>query len=49
MNEQDLRDCFAMFAMLGIITTHKGEDAESASITAYAFADAMIKEGKKNE
>ena len=43
MNENDLRDCFAMFAMMGIIITHKGEDAESASLTAYAFADAMLK------
>ena len=42
MNEKDLRDCFAMFAMMGIITAHKGEDAESTSLTAYAFADAML-------
>ena len=49
MNEQDLRDCFAMFAMLGIITTHKGEDAESASLTAYAFADAMLEARKPQD
>jgi len=42
MNEEDLRDCFAMFALLGIVFAHKGEDAESASLTAYKYADAML-------
>jgi hypothetical protein len=43
MNEKDLRDCFAMFALLGIVFAHKGEDSESASLTAYEYADAMLK------
>jgi hypothetical protein len=43
MNEEDLRDCFAMFALLGIVFAHKGEDAESASLTAYKYADEMLK------
>ena len=29
MNEEDLRDCFAMFALLGLVFAHKGEDSES--------------------
>jgi hypothetical protein len=48
MNEQDLRDCFAMFALLGIVFAHKGEDAESASLTAYKYADAMLEARNKN-
>jgi hypothetical protein len=48
MNETDLRDCFAMFALLGIVFAHKGEDAESASLTAYKYADAML-EARKEE
>jgi hypothetical protein len=43
MNENDLRDCFAMFALLGIVFAYKGEDSESASLTAYKYADAMLK------
>jgi hypothetical protein len=43
MNEEDLRDCFAMFALIGIVFAHKGEDSESASLTAYEYADAMLK------
>jgi hypothetical protein len=43
MNDQDLRDCFAMFALLGIVFAYKGEDSESASLTAYEYADAMLK------
>jgi hypothetical protein len=46
MNDQDLRDCFAMFAMMGIVIAHKGEDAESASLTAYKYADEMLKARK---
>ena len=43
MNDEDLRDCFAMFALIGIVFAHKGEDSESASLTAYEYADAMLK------
>ena len=43
MNDEDLRDCFAMFALLGLVFAHKGEDSESASLTAYEYADAMLR------
>jgi hypothetical protein len=43
MNDEDLRDCFAMFALLGIVFAYKGEDSESASLTAYEYADAMLR------
>jgi len=49
MNDQDLRDCFAMFALLGIVFAHKGEDSESASLTAYKYADAMLEARNKKE
>jgi hypothetical protein len=44
MNEQDLRDCFAMFAMVGIvirgnILSNKADDAKEA----WATADHMLK------
>jgi hypothetical protein len=35
-----------MFALLGIVFAHKGEDAESASLTAYKYADAMLEARK---
>jgi hypothetical protein len=38
MNEQDLRDCFAMFAML----------REDDPVKCYAIADAMIEARNKN-
>jgi hypothetical protein len=43
MNDEDLRDCFAMFALMAVVFAHKGEDSESASLTAYEYADAMLK------
>jgi hypothetical protein len=49
IGDDDLRDCFAMFAMLGIIFAHKGEDSESASLTAYKYADAMMEARIKRE
>ena len=44
MNDQDLRDCFAMFAMVGIvirgnILSNKADDAKEA----WATADHMLK------
>jgi hypothetical protein len=39
MNENDLRDCFAMFAMMGLLVNKEyGELAEEA----YLVADAML-------
>ena len=50
MNENDLRDCFAMFAMMGIITRgglHPELMPEDAiARRAYQQADAMIEARK---
>jgi hypothetical protein len=44
MNEQDLRDCFAMFAINGLIAKGDGEvlRPSSMSVRAYEYADAML-------
>lgn len=52
MSEQDkemLRDVFAGLAMQAIIQAYKGEDTESTSITAYEYADAMLKAREPQE
>jgi hypothetical protein len=53
MNEQDLRDCFAMFAMNGIIARgglHPELMPEEAMARrAYEVADAMIEARKPEE
>ena len=41
MNEQDLRDCFAMFALVGILSCDYSVDEEPA-VLAYKYADAML-------
>jgi hypothetical protein len=38
-----LRDYFAAQALIGIINAYKGESTTSATITAYEYADEMIK------
>lgn len=48
MNEQDLRDCFAMFAMLGLIMADQGEVSKGTAISAYEIADQML-EARKAE
>ena len=48
MNEQDLRDCFAMFAMLGIIS-HSGYTRDSEIERAYEVADKMLEARKPKE
>jgi hypothetical protein len=46
MNENDLRDCFAMFAMMGLLVSKEyGELAEEA----YLVADAMLVARKQKE
>lgn len=47
MNEQDLRDCFAMFAMMTKTFggNYEKEDAESC----YVIADAMLEARKPRE
>lgn len=42
-SNMDLRDYFASKALQAIIQTYKGEDTESACITAYEYADTMMK------
>lgn len=39
MNENDLRDCFAMFAMMGLIINKNYDDLAEE---AYLVADTMI-------
>jgi hypothetical protein len=52
MNEQDLRDCFAMFAMMGIVVRGglhpELMPVEGIARRAYEQADAMI-EQRKNQ
>lgn len=43
MNENDLRDCFAMFAMVGLM--HQGKDWEAKD--AWEIADLMLEARKK--
>ena len=42
MNEQDLRDCFAMFASLRIGLDGTPEVMLASAEKCYAFADAML-------
>jgi hypothetical protein len=41
MNEKDLRDCFAMFALNGILSCNYQVDEEPA-VLAYKYADEMM-------
>ena len=45
MNEQDLRDCFAMFALNGILSCNYQVDEEPA-VLAYKYADEMLEARK---
>lgn len=50
MNEQDLRDCFAMFAMLGLVSCSKADfDMAFMADSAYKLADKMIEARKPKE
>jgi hypothetical protein len=43
MNDEDLRDCFAMFAMLGIVSRGiDGQIVDKVAHNAYVMADAML-------
>ena len=43
MNEQDLRDCFAMFTLCGIVMRGIDDEIiEDVAINAYKMADAML-------
>lgn len=45
MNEEDLRDCFAMFALNGILSCDYQVDEEPA-VLAYKYADEMLEARK---
>ena len=47
MNEEDLRDCFAMFTLCGIVMRGIGDDViEDVASNAYKMADAMLEARK---
>jgi hypothetical protein len=48
MNDQDLRDCFAMFALNGILSCDYAVNEEPA-ILAYKYADEMLEARKPKE
>jgi hypothetical protein len=43
MEEPKLIDLFAMLALPAVINAFKGEDCESAALTAYEYAEEMIR------
>ena len=59
MNEEDLRDCFAMFAMNGILKSYsmaevfkdqpKFEFRETIATDSYRMADAMLEARKPKD
>jgi hypothetical protein len=50
MNEQDLRDCFAMFALNGLLTEARGDWKDQAiAELAYSLADAMVEARKAKD
>lgn len=48
MNDQDLRDCFAMFALNGILSCNY-EVNEDPAILAYKYADEMLEARKPKQ
>lgn len=48
MNETDLRDCFAMFALNGILSCDY-DVGEEPAILAYKYADEMLKARKPKD
>ena len=49
MNENDLRDCFAMFALMRISFGDKECDYSHGARRCYAIADAMLDARKPKE
>ena len=50
MNDQDLRDCFAMFTLCGIVMRGIGDDViEEVASNAYKMADAMLEARRVKE
>jgi hypothetical protein len=48
MNEDDLRDCFAMFALNGILSCNY-DVGEEPAVLAYKYADDMLEARKQKE
>jgi hypothetical protein len=49
MNDKDLRDCFAMFTLCGIVMRGIGDDViEEVASNAYKMADAMLEARNKD-
>lgn len=49
MNDKDLRDCFAMFSMLGLITAYKDNHTDEVlAERAYNLADALLEARNKD-
>jgi len=50
VNDEDLRDCFAMFTLCGIVMRGIGDDViEEVASNAYKMADAMLEVRIKQE
>jgi hypothetical protein len=50
MNDQDLRDCFAMFTLCGIVMRGIDDEiVEDVAINAYKMADAMLEARKPKD
>jgi hypothetical protein len=47
MNEKDLRDCFAMFASVGLILKHGDGYVAKIAEKSYEVADAMLEARNK--
>lgn len=47
MNEEDLRDCFAMFALVGLVM--REGVGESMELDAWAIADKMMESREKSK
>ena len=49
MNENDLRDCFAMFAMMGLVMREGVANDAKLEVDAYVMADLMLEARKHKE
>jgi hypothetical protein len=49
MNEQDLRDCYAMFASVGLLLKHGDGYVAKIAEKSYEVADAMLEARKPKE
>ena len=49
MNEDDLRDCFAMFALVGLLTRGDTKNLRISTELAYECADNMLEARKAKD